>query len=391
MLTQTTLEYPVAPQQDNHITTVTSIIWKWAQVPGATGYRWGIDKDFSNAIDIGNVLQKSETGLTCGTQYTSYVWAYDNCGHSDPSLLNCSTQATTTPSSGASSAAYTTITWIWNPVSDATGYKWNTTNDYNTAIDIGPGTTKIENGLNCGTSYTRYVWAYGTCGVSNPRALTKATKACCTNFVDSRDNQSYSAVQIGEQCWMAENMNIGIMMPVDINPINNGIIEKYCYDDDSSNCTIYGGIYQWYELMNWNAVPGGQGICPSGWHVPTDEEWCELAFIVDSSVICDSTGSIGTNAGHLLKSTNLWNTGNGIDQFGFGALPSGYRFSMMFFSNFYSGMGTYTNFATSSIFNSMFYFIWGFSDTSNYINHTIEYTLPQYNVGARCHPVRCVR
>jgi hypothetical protein len=77
---------------------------------------------------------------------------------------------------------------------------------------------------------------------------------------------------------MAQNLNVGKR----VNTLNtasphsdvstNGIIEKYCYGNNPANCDIYGGFYDWNEMMNYNTTPGAQGICPPGWHVPTASE-----------------------------------------------------------------------------------------------------------------------
>ena len=69
----------------------------------------------------------------------------------------------------------TAIVWNWNPVTYASGYKWNTTNNYNTAIDMGTAMTKLETGLTCNTPYTSYAWAYNACGNSTPVTLTQST------------------------------------------------------------------------------------------------------------------------------------------------------------------------------------------------------------------------
>jgi len=67
------------------------------------------------------------------------------------------------------------IVWNWDAVAGAIGYRWNTINDYNTAIDMGTSLTKTEIGLACNTVYTRYVWAYKDCGSSTPLVLTQLT------------------------------------------------------------------------------------------------------------------------------------------------------------------------------------------------------------------------
>ena len=152
---------------------------------------------------------------------------------------------------------------------------------------------------------------------------------CGDPLVDDRDGQSYATVQIGTQCWMAENLNIGTM----INGSNNQsqqtpeVIEKYCYDNNTSNCDTYGGLYQWNEMMQYTTTPGVQGICPTGWHLPTDAEWCILENEVDAGTVsCTATGWRGIDAGLNLKSTSGWSSGgNGTDLYGFTALPGGYR------------------------------------------------------------------
>jgi len=75
-------------------------------------------------------------------------------------------------------SAKTQVEWNWNTVAGATGYKWNTTNNYATATDMGTDTTKTETGLTCETAYTRYAWAYNGCGFSVPVTLTQSTLPC---------------------------------------------------------------------------------------------------------------------------------------------------------------------------------------------------------------------
>jgi uncharacterized protein (TIGR02145 family) len=75
---------------------------------------------------------------------------------------------------------------------------------------------------------------------------------------------------------MAENLNYGSAIVSTQYQFDNCIPEKYCYGENPVNCTNYGGLYQWDELMAYNAAPGLQGLCPPGWHVPTEAEWTLL-------------------------------------------------------------------------------------------------------------------
>jgi uncharacterized protein (TIGR02145 family) len=217
----------------------------------------------------------------------------------------------------------TQIVWNWNPVSGANGYKWNTTNSYTTATDLGNVTTKTETGLTCNTSYTRFVWAYGDCGYSSATLITQSTLscswACGDNLTDTRDSKTYSTVLIGSQCWMKQNLNFGTRIAATTDQLDNSIFEKYCYSNTESNCDIYGGLYQWAEMVqylngatnttSWNPVPTGnvQGMCPAGWHIPTDEEWTLLKTYVSGQAIylCNSNANFIAKS---LASTTLWNS-----------------------------------------------------------------------------------
>jgi len=99
---------------------------------------------------------------------------------------------------------------------------------------------------------------------------------CGNNLADIRDNKIYPTVQIGSQCWMAANLNYGKILNSSQVQYDNCISEKYCYNDVTGNCTKYGGLYQWDEVMKYDGTPAGQGLCPPGWHVPTESEWTTL-------------------------------------------------------------------------------------------------------------------
>lgn len=82
------------------------------------------------------------------------------------------------PVEGTHAATITQITWNWNAVTDAAGYRWNTTNDYATAMNLGNVLTYTETGLICNTPYTRYVWAYTICDHSSATTLSRSTNCC---------------------------------------------------------------------------------------------------------------------------------------------------------------------------------------------------------------------
>jgi len=152
---------------------------------------------------------------------------------------------------------------------------------------------------------------------------------CGDTLFDQRDGQKYETAQIGTQCWMAENLNYGPIIENTVTPSSGNGVEKYCYDNDPGNCDSYGALYNWNEMMNYSMADSAQGICPDGWHVPSDAEWCEIENYVDTTeVLCGPTGTgwRGQTAGNKLKSLYGWDQdGNGIDEFGFRILPSGYK------------------------------------------------------------------
>lgn len=160
---------------------------------------------------------------------------------------------------------------------------------------------------------------------------------CNRAFTDVRDSQNYRTVLMNTQCWMAQNLNIGRQISSLRNQTDNGETEKYCYNGNEGNCRIFGGLYQWDELMQYTTSPGSRGLCPVGWHIPTDEEWCKLTAFLDPGVDCSGIGIIGTNLGAQLKEagTKHWASPNSgaTNSIEFSGLPGGYRDYPGSFSN----------------------------------------------------------
>jgi uncharacterized protein (TIGR02145 family) len=341
VLTKTTASNPSAPITGAPVPSPTQIIWSWNPVEGSIGYKWNTINDYGTTIDLGTLTSKTDTGLTCNTYYSRYVWAYNNCGHSVSTTM---TQVTLlnlppSPTAGTHVSSPTQIIWNWFKVNEATGYKWNTTNDYATATEMDSTTTKTETGLAPYTSYSRYVWSYNSCGHSGSTMLTQITfawngmaGACPESPTVTYDGQIYNTIKIGDQCWLRENLNTGTMIPGSQDQMNNNTIEKYCFNNLSTNCDVYGGLYEWGEMVSylngasdtssWNPPPAGnvQGICPSGWHIPTLEEWNTLYVAFGTSY----------GAGDKLKEngTAHWITGGASNSSGFTALPGGYSHTL---------------------------------------------------------------
>jgi uncharacterized protein (TIGR02145 family) len=114
-----------------------------------------------------------------------------------------------------------------------------------------------------------------------------------STFTDTRDKKTYKTAKIGEQVWMAENLNYNAK-------------GSKCYDNKESNCNKYGRLYDWNTAMK---------TCPKGWHLPSNEEWNILLVAVGGE----------ETAGKYLKAKYGWSdSGNGEDKFGFSALPGGH-------------------------------------------------------------------
>jgi uncharacterized protein (TIGR02145 family) len=87
----------------------------------------------------------------------------------------------------------------------------------------------------------------------------------------------YSTIQIDTLCWMNENLNVGQVIEGNVAQSDNGIIEKYCYQNVAANCDDHGGLYQWNEILNHTSTSTmTKGLCPEGWHVANTSDWANL-------------------------------------------------------------------------------------------------------------------
>ena len=208
-----------------------------------------------------------------------------------------------------------------------------------------------------------------------------AGSACTAAPTVLYGGKTYNTVQIGTQCWMRENMNIGTQVPITTTQTNNAVIEKYCYNDSTYDCDVYGGLYQWNEMMQYSATPGAQGICPTGWHVPTEAEAITLATYVGGAPAAGGKlKEAGT--GHF-RSPNTGAT----NEFGFTMLATGYSYvpatlpSIPYYSNMFQNgyFHTSTDYALPNgpVFRS--------GSLSNATLGTF------FNAKTTGHPVRCLK
>lgn len=146
----------------------------------------------------------------------------------------------------------------------------------------------------------------------------------------------YNTVLIADKCWMRENLNVGTMILSNSESqgqTNNNIIEKFCYKNIESNCSEYGGLYQWNEAMQYASIGGSQGICPSGWRVPRVIDYESLENLVNDE------------AAKLIALGQTATAYTPTNETGFSAIFAGFRLNSD--ANFYS-LRYHTNFWSST-------------------------------------------
>jgi uncharacterized protein (TIGR02145 family) len=122
---------------------------------------------------------------------------------------------------------------------------------------------------------------------------SNATEPCPGSVSDVRDNgRSYRTKLFGNgagmKCWMAENLDYGIMIGMNLSQRDNSDPEKYCINDLSSSCSDYGGLYQWDELVQYNGSAAYQDICPPGWRLPVENEWISMMNYYNGNALAGS-------------------------------------------------------------------------------------------------------
>lgn len=204
------------------------------------------------------------------------------------------------------------------------------------------------------------IGSYGKCGNVQPKNvdMSQFRQVSAWDYLnpnisygeitDSRDGQVYKTVKIGNQTWMAQNLNY----------VPGGNTASYCYDDNPKNCNVYGRLYTWSAAMDSAGTISNTGkgcgfgktctpmepvvgICPDGWHLPSSSEWETLFSFT------------GTNTRDKLKSLIGWtnidgSSANGTDDYGFSAVPGGYMDGSESAYGMYFSMGNHGNFWTAT-------------------------------------------
>jgi len=272
------------------------------------------------------------TGLITGVNYFVRAYATNSEGttyYGNEVIVPCIPTVTTASISEItynSAKGGGNVTSNGGSVITGRGICWSTTpnptlSNSHTSDGTGTGTfISYLNGLTENTQY--YVRAYATniAGTSYGDEVTFSTvgEGCPGIPFVEYEGKTYNTILIGSQCWFKENLNVGLMINVSQNQSNNGVKEKYCYNNIASNCNIYGGMYQWGEALQYSYIQGGQGLCPSGWHIPSKVEWNSLMnFLGGSSIAGGKMKEIGT-AHWASPNTGATNSSR------FTALPGGF-------------------------------------------------------------------
>jgi uncharacterized protein (TIGR02145 family) len=293
---------------------------------GAT-VTWKAPANIGNYIIVATVSDGKETGkdsidVVVGTEPSAPILSSPSNGATNvllpPSLVwNASTGAASYTLQVSENSSFTTFAYNQSGLA---------------------GTSQQIAGLSYSTTYYWRVSATNSYGTSEYSTTWNFTTEPPCPVAVTYEGKTYNTVLIGNQCWMKENLDVGTMIQGNQEPINNGVIEKYCYGSVPNNCSIYGGLYLWDEAMQYVITPGTQGICPSGWHIPTQAEFQTLLATV-------------SNDGNALKAIGQGSgNGAGTNISGFSALLGGHRLDN---GSFYD-LGGLTEYWSSTMYDATY-------------------------------------
>jgi len=333
--------------------------------------------NFPDALTASGTVRGVATAPSMGSQNVNGSWT--------ASKINGTTNTEVPPNPVLSSPAdgvtnlSQPIVLSWSSCSGATSYtlQVSANNSFNLFVFNQSSLISTSKQINGLLNNTTYYWrvsatnSYGTSSYSTIRSFTTSSvggsgSSCAGIPIVTYQGKVYNTVQVGTQCWLKENLNVGTRINISQNPSNNGTIEKYCYNDLESNCDTYGGLYQWNEAMGYSTTPGTKGICPDGFHVPTN---AELQIL----------GTAVSNNSNALKAIDQGTgSGAGLNTSGFSALLAGYRINNGTSDN----LGGSTLFWSSTEYNT----IVAYGMFLYFINSTINFYTNNkvYGYSVRC-------
>ncbi|MCK9211600.1 MAG: carboxypeptidase regulatory-like domain-containing protein [Ignavibacteriaceae bacterium] len=301
----------------------------WYESKGADSYTLQIGSDslFANKIYEQNGLKSLTMHMSGLNILTKYYWRVNATNSSGTSAFSSTWAFTTSDSTisfvtisgkvtNSSGAALAGVK-IYTVPATSTVYTDSTGNYMINNISTGSYAVHAEKEGFSNYFINIYVQQGQTYEYNLTLTLIGSVSTCGEIPTITYGGKTYNLVQIGNQCWLKENIDIGTMINGSSNQTDNGSIEKYCYENKSENCDTYGGLYLWGEATAYADSAGEQGICPAGWHIPTKSDFQAL-------VVATNNNSRGLRA---------VGEGAGTNTTGFSALLAGYRFTA---GNFYS-------------------------------------------------------
>jgi uncharacterized protein (TIGR02145 family) len=359
----------------------TALFWSATECDGSSVYFCAIHSYFAT-VGGSNYIKNGGTSVRCLRDANSSV-----------SLPMVTTNTVSSITTTSAICGGNVISDGGDMITDR-GVCWSTSQNPTVSdshISSGSGTGSFTGsmmGLSPNTTY--YVRAYAT----NSEGTAYGNQLSFTTSSDGIDGQpclgaamvididgnTYNTVQIGNQCWMKENLRTthfanGANIPMGSTESYNAPY-RYAPDNNNSNVSTYGYLYNWpavmYGTSSSNANPSGvQGICPNGWHVPSDSEWTQLTYYVGSHMQYQCNNS-SDNIAKALASTTGWNTSSNAcavgnnpsanNTTGFSVLPAG------IYPNYYGLFGYSTFFWSTTeegVYNAYYrYLSYKYADVS---------------------------
>ncbi len=316
----------------------------------------------------------------------------------------------------------------------SSGVCWSTTSNpsignNHTADGTSTGTyISTINGLTSGTIFYARAYATNSVGTSYGQPISFTTPTHCGTVTDYDENV-YQTIYIGAQCWMKENLRTthysngatiskGVASTSGYYPYA-GNKYYYIYNEDNNYAQTYGLLYSWAAVMNGagsssNNPSGIQGICPSGWHVPSNAEWCELENYIEPGidVNCNSTGYRGSMAKKMAApqywtayQSNSFAPGywsydtTGFNTSGFSGLPGGRYKLYYYYSSHSSNTASFENINNNGYWwsctmdndNKIYYRYLDYSNSGVNLTSILNTSRTSYYDYHYAYSVRCIK